>query len=158
MVALYHHDTSRELDPQLHAHAVAAKLTYDDVGGRVEGASGRGIYERRAYLSEVYRNALAREILQLGYEIEDRRDSKGNDAGFEIRGVSKELIEKYSQRSQQRDARHRGVRRDEGSAANRQRDRGPGPRNPGREANGDFDARGQSASNATGSLRKRRGR
>ncbi|MGB6872108.1 MAG: relaxase domain-containing protein, partial [Acidobacteriaceae bacterium] len=32
--AAYGHDTSRELDPQLHTHAVAANLTYDGVEGR----------------------------------------------------------------------------------------------------------------------------
>ena len=39
VLAVYHHDTSRELDPQLHTHAVAAKIgrascrerVYDDV-------------------------------------------------------------------------------------------------------------------------------
>ena len=30
-IAVYHHDASRELDPQLHTHAVAANLTYDGV-------------------------------------------------------------------------------------------------------------------------------
>ena len=34
IVASYRHDTSRELDPQLHTHAVAANLTYDGVEGR----------------------------------------------------------------------------------------------------------------------------
>jgi conjugative relaxase-like TrwC/TraI family protein len=29
IVAAYRHDTSRELDPQLHTHAVAANLSYD---------------------------------------------------------------------------------------------------------------------------------
>src|ERR1700730_8545367 len=29
VLAVYHHDTSRELDPQLHTHAVAGNLTYD---------------------------------------------------------------------------------------------------------------------------------
>ena len=53
------------------------------------------IYERRAYLTEVYRNALAREVRSLGYEIEDRRDARGRDAGFEIRGVSDCLLERY---------------------------------------------------------------
>jgi conjugative relaxase-like TrwC/TraI family protein len=33
-LAVYHHDTSRELDPQLHSHAVAANLTYDGTEGR----------------------------------------------------------------------------------------------------------------------------
>ena len=104
IVAAYRHDTSRELDPQLHTHAVTANLTYDGVEGRWKALQASGLYERRAYLTEVYRNALAREVYGLGYEIEPRRDSKGRDHGFEIRGVSDELLEKYSVRSAQRDA------------------------------------------------------
>jgi conjugative relaxase-like TrwC/TraI family protein len=45
-IAVYHHDTSRELDPQLHTHAVAANLTYD-------GAEGRW----KALQSSAYKNA-----------------------------------------------------------------------------------------------------
>jgi conjugative relaxase-like TrwC/TraI family protein len=104
IVATYRHDTSRELDPQLHTHAVATNLTYDGVEGRWKALQASGLYERRAYLTEVYRNALAREVRGLGYEIESRRDSKGKDHGFDIIGVSKELLEKYSVRSAQRDA------------------------------------------------------
>ena len=102
-LAVYHHDTSRELDPQLHTHAVAANLTYDGTEGRWKALQASEIYERRAYLSEVYRNALAREVRALGYEIESQRDAKGRDTGFEIRGVPKELLAKFSQRSLQRD-------------------------------------------------------
>ena len=102
-VAVYHHDASRELDPQLHTHAVAANLTYDGTEGRWKALQASGIYKRRAYLTEVYRHALAHEVRALGYDIENRRDSKGRDAGFEIRGVSDELLAKYSQRSRQRD-------------------------------------------------------
>jgi conjugative relaxase-like TrwC/TraI family protein len=104
IVAAYRHDTSRELDPQLHTHVVAANLSYDGVEGRWKALQASGLYERRAYLTEVYRNALAREVRQLGYEIESRRDSRARDNGFEIRGVSQELQERFSQRSAQRDA------------------------------------------------------
>lgn len=104
IVAAYRHDTSRELDPQLHTHAVAANLTYDGLEGRWKALQASGLYERRAYLTEVYRNALAKEVRGLGYEIEQRRDSRGRDHGFEIRGVADELLERYSQRSAQRDA------------------------------------------------------
>jgi conjugative relaxase-like TrwC/TraI family protein len=104
IIATYRHDTGRELDPQLHTHAVAANLTYDGVEGRWKALQASGLYERRAYLTEVYRNALATEALNLGYEIDSRRDSRGRDLGFEIRGVSDELLERYSQRSAQRDA------------------------------------------------------
>ena len=103
VLAVYHHDTSRELDPQLHTHAVAANLTYDGTEGSWKALQASDIYEQRAYLTEVYRNTLAREVRSLGYEVEDRRDTKGKDRGFEIKGVSPELIDKYSQRSQQRD-------------------------------------------------------
>jgi conjugative relaxase-like TrwC/TraI family protein len=103
IVAVYHHDTSRELDPQLHTHAVAANLTYDGAEGRWKALQASEIYERRAYLTEVYRNALAREVRGLGYEVENKSDAKRRDAGFEIHGVSESLLAKYSQRSQQRD-------------------------------------------------------
>ena len=79
VLAVYHHDTSRELDPQLHTHAVAANLTYDGAEGRWKALQASDIYEQRAYLTEVYRNALAREVRTLGYEIEDRRSAKGED-------------------------------------------------------------------------------
>src|SRR5215831_4183717 len=103
VIAVYHHDTSRELDPQLHTHAVAGNMTWDGIEGRWKALQASDIYERRAYLTEVYRNSLAREVRGLGYDIENRRDAKGQDAGFEIRGVSDALLEKYSQRSRQRD-------------------------------------------------------
>jgi conjugative relaxase-like TrwC/TraI family protein len=102
-VAVYEHDTSRELDPQLHTHAVAANLTYDGSEAKWKALQASGIYERRAYLTEVYRNALAAQVLRLGYEIDSRRDHRGRDNGFEIRGVSEELLTRFSQRSRQRD-------------------------------------------------------
>lgn len=103
VLAVYHHDASRELDPQLHTHAVASNLSFDGSEGRWKALQASGVYERRAYLTEVYRNILARQVRLLGYEIEDRRDARGRDTGFEIRGISDELLTKYSQRSQQRD-------------------------------------------------------
>jgi conjugative relaxase-like TrwC/TraI family protein len=65
VLAIYHHDTSQELDPQIHTHAVAANLTYDGTEGRWKALQASGIYERRAYLTEVYRNCLAREVRAL---------------------------------------------------------------------------------------------
>ena len=56
------------------------------------------IFENTRYLTEVYRNALAREVLQLGYAIERR------DHGFELASISSDLLERFSKRTQQRDA------------------------------------------------------
>jgi len=50
VLAVYHHDTSRELDPQLHTHAVAANLTFDGTESRWKALQASDIYERRAYL------------------------------------------------------------------------------------------------------------
>jgi conjugative relaxase-like TrwC/TraI family protein len=102
VIARYDHDTSRELDPQLHTHLVAGNLTYDGAEGRWKALQASGIYERREYLSEVYRNALAREVTSLGYQIEDRFEH-GKDRGFGIAGIAESTLEKYSQRSAQRD-------------------------------------------------------
>ena len=88
-MAAYTHDTSRELDPQLHTHAVAANLTYDGTEFQWKALQASGLYERRSYLTKVYRNALAREVCALGYEIENRGDVAGKDKGFEIAGVSR---------------------------------------------------------------------
>jgi conjugative relaxase-like TrwC/TraI family protein len=102
ILAHYRHDTSRELDPQIHSHVVAANLTWDGVEHRWKALQASEIYEQRAYLTEIYRNALAARVLQLGYTIEDRYD-QGRERGFEIRGISEDLLEKFSQRSEQRD-------------------------------------------------------
>src|SRR5437868_9335897 len=91
-------------DRKRFLRCVAANLTFDGTEGRWKALQASEIYELRAYLSEVYRNALAREARALGYEIENQRDTKGRDSGFEIRGVPQELLAKFSQRSRQRDA------------------------------------------------------
>ncbi len=103
VLAVYHHDTSRELDPLLHTHAVAGNLTYDGTEGRWKALQASDIYAQRAYLTDVYRNTLAHEVRALGYDIDHRHDARGRDLGFEIRGVSQNLLRTYSQRSQQRD-------------------------------------------------------
>ena len=102
VIAVYGHDTSRELDPQIHSHLVAANLTYDGAEGRWKALQASEIYEQRGYLTEVYRNALARSVREYGYEIVDRFDN-GRERGFEIRGIAEETLSKFSQRSEQRD-------------------------------------------------------
>ena len=103
LIARYEHDTSRELDPQLHTHLVAGNFTYDAVEGQWKALRAIEIYKRREYLTEVYRNAASRRLLELGYEVEDH-SKHGKDNGFGIRGISEETREKYSVRSAQRDA------------------------------------------------------
>jgi len=103
VMSRWEHDTSRELDPQLHTHLVAGNLTYDAAEGKWKALQASDIYAQREYLTEVYRNALAREVTRLGYQIEDRFEH-GKDYGFGIVGIKEATLEKYSQRSAQRDA------------------------------------------------------
>jgi conjugative relaxase-like TrwC/TraI family protein len=102
VIAAYLHDTSRELDPQFHTHFVAANLTYDGAEGKWKALQASDIYAQSEYVTEVYRNAAARELLKRGYQVEDRFEH-GKNIGFGIVGIQPETREKYSQRSAQRD-------------------------------------------------------
>jgi conjugative relaxase-like TrwC/TraI family protein len=102
VIAAYQHDTSRQLDPQLHTHLVAGNLTFDGDEGRWKALQAAEIYGQREYLTEVYRNALAARVLDCGYCIRDRFEH-GQERGFEIDGITRDTLDKFSQRSAQRD-------------------------------------------------------
>jgi conjugative relaxase-like TrwC/TraI family protein len=96
--AVFRHGESRALDPHLHSHAFIFNVTRSDSkGGQLLALESSAIFERTKYLTEVYRNALAREVHQLGYQIERRPN------GFELTGVSPDLLERFSKRAQERD-------------------------------------------------------
>lgn len=96
--AVFRHGESRALDPHLHSHAFIFNVTRSESkSGRLLALESSNIFERTKYLTEVYRNALAREVQRLGYQIERRPN------GFELAGVSPDLLERFSKRAQQRD-------------------------------------------------------
>jgi conjugative relaxase-like TrwC/TraI family protein len=96
--AVFRHGESRALDPHLHSHAFIFNVTRSDSkGSRLLALESSNIFERTKYLTEVYRNALAREVQRLGYQIERRAN------GFELTGISSDLLERFSKRAQQRD-------------------------------------------------------
>jgi conjugative relaxase-like TrwC/TraI family protein len=96
IAAEFGHDTSRALDPQLHNHYVVMPATWNEEQQRWMALEARELYEQTKYLTEIYRNELAKEVGRLGYEIERRGH------GWEIKGV--EPLERFSQRSAVRDA------------------------------------------------------
>lgn len=102
VVAIYHHDTSRKLDPQLHAHCVVPNVTFDPVENRYKALEPREIFDHIPYLTEVYRNELAMQARAMGYGIEDIQDAKGRNLGFELAGVGA-FSKRFSQRSDDRD-------------------------------------------------------
>lgn len=94
VAAMFKHELSRDLDPQLHTHAIIANLTSDDKG-KWRSAFFDEIFDNKKFLGTIYRAELAKLAKELGYEIEQ----KGKECLFEIKGVPSNLIDLFSSRS-----------------------------------------------------------
>ncbi|MGC4074936.1 MAG: MobF family relaxase [Nibricoccus sp.] len=91
--ALFFHDSSRELDPQLHGHAVLANATWDSSRTAWFALQPAEMLRASAYLRQVMYRELASRLRGLGYE-----PYEINAKGFSIRGVE-HLRERFSKRS-----------------------------------------------------------
>ncbi len=94
--ALFFHDSSRSLDPQLHAHAVMINASYDQEREQWFALQRRAMMEASPYVRKVLYHDFARRLRELGYTLEPEGES------FRIRGISKEIEEAYSVRAKQR--------------------------------------------------------
>ena len=93
VAATFRHDTSRNLDPQLHTHCVIANM--------VQGGDGKwrtmvddGLFKGKMAIGSIYRAELAQGLKGLGYGIEKTH----GDGRFEIEGVPREAINAFSTR------------------------------------------------------------
>lgn len=93
VAALFTHHTSRNQDPNLHTHSVLANLT-QRWDGKWVSVHSRPLFDSKMAIGVIYRAALAREVLRLGYDIEQTH----RDGRFEIQGVSRALIKAMSTR------------------------------------------------------------
>ena len=93
VAATFRHDTSRNLDPQLHTHAVVANMVQGD-DGKWRTMSNELLYKCKMLTGMVYRSELARGLEELGYRVEKTHA----DGRFEIAGVSRAVIEAFSTR------------------------------------------------------------
>lgn len=91
-VALWQHDTSRNLDPQLHTHAIVMNQTLDRAG-KWRTTNNYQIYRNSMLIGAVYHNELGRRLHELGYKTEWNKDGT-----FEVSGYSREQIEVFSTR------------------------------------------------------------
>jgi conjugative relaxase-like TrwC/TraI family protein len=97
--AIFCHHTSRELDPQLHAHCVMPNITFDPKGKKSPYMCIHNvIYENKHHIGQYFRNELAQELQKLDYRIEVTDPQNGL---FEIKGVSDEIIANFSKRAEQ---------------------------------------------------------
>ena len=93
VAATFRHDTSRNLDPQLHTHAVVANMVQGE-DGKWRTMVNDGLYRNKMAIGAVYRSELARGLKDLGYGIEKTHP----DGRFEISGVSRDVVEEFSTR------------------------------------------------------------
>ena len=93
VIATFRHDTSRNLDPALHTHAVIANMVQGE-DGKWRSMANERLYESKMLLGALYRSELAQGLARLGYGIEKTHA----DGRFEIAGVSREVVEAFSSR------------------------------------------------------------
>ena len=90
---LFFHDTSRDLDPQLHAHAVLANVTWSHDRKEWLALKQNEMLRASPYLRQVMYRELAGRLRALGYEPYEM-----NSKGFSVRGVE-HLRERFSKRA-----------------------------------------------------------
>ena len=93
VAATFRHDTSRNLDPQLHTHCVIANMVQGE-DGKWRTMVDDGLYAGKMTIGAIYRAELARSLKGLGYRIEKTHQ----DGRFEIAGVPRKVIEAFSTR------------------------------------------------------------
>src|SRR5450432_3918427 len=98
VAAAFTHTSSRALDPLLHTHLTVFNATFDETEKRWKALQAGGMYDAIRYGTAVYRNELAKRVQQIGYRIQPAKN------GFQIAGVSDEVLQQFSKRAQQRDA------------------------------------------------------
>jgi conjugative relaxase-like TrwC/TraI family protein len=91
--ALFLHDASRDLDPQLHAHAVLANATWDRERNEWMALQPAEMMRASGYVRQVLYRELASRLRALGYEPYEM-----NSKGFSVRGAE-HLRERFSKRA-----------------------------------------------------------
>jgi conjugative relaxase-like TrwC/TraI family protein len=111
--AIFRHDTSRDLDPHLHSHCILFNATRDSVENRWKALEACEMVAAQKFVRNVYYHELVRSLKKFGYGVEN--NPRGD---FEIMGVGKELIDRFSKRHRQIDEKTRELLEREPDKAN----------------------------------------
>ena len=95
VAATFRHTTNRNLDPQLHTHAVIANMTRN-AAGDWRSAEFTRVSRAMKLLGAYYRAELQRRVEAIGYETV--RTMVGPVPGFEIAGYPRALLAHFSSR------------------------------------------------------------
>lgn len=93
-IAQFHHDRSRDNDPQLHTHAIIINATKNQNNDDWYSLKNDEIFQNQKFIDGIYQNELANRAKKLGYEIEQNGNS------FELKGYSDSQLEHFSKRRQ----------------------------------------------------------
>ncbi|WP_105457666.1 conjugative transfer relaxase/helicase TraI [Escherichia coli] len=100
VAALYNHDTSRDLDPQLHTHALVFNATFADEKWRSLASDTRmktgfseNLYATKIAFGNLYRSALREDVESMGFETV----TAGKNGLWELKDVP---VDVFSSRSQ----------------------------------------------------------
>ena len=95
VAATFRHIASRNLDPQLHTHAVVANITRD-AEGTWKSVEPTLLHRNAQLIGAYYRDQLARRLVEKGYSIVPTM--AGRMPSFEIAGYGRELCDAFSTR------------------------------------------------------------
>ncbi len=95
VAATFRHVASRNLDPQLHTHAVIANMTRDPQG-RWRSIEATLLHRHARQIGAYYRNELSRRLMERGYDV--RPAMAGRIPSFEIAGYDRRLRDAFSTR------------------------------------------------------------
>ena len=100
VAALYNHDTSRDLDPQLHTHALVFNATFADEKWRSLASDTRmktgfaeNIYASQIAIGKLYQSVLREQVESMGFETV----AAGKNGLWELKDVP---VDVFSSRSQ----------------------------------------------------------
>ena len=98
-IAVFHHDDNRNKDPQLHSHCVILNQTHC-LDGKWRAVANKELYKQQKTIGVYYDHELARQLQQLGYQVEWTSDHT-----LELAGIDKEKLDAvFSTRSNQIEA------------------------------------------------------
>jgi conjugative relaxase-like TrwC/TraI family protein len=111
--AVFRHDTSRALDPHLHSHCILLNATYDAKENRWKALEMCEMFPAQKFIENVYYHELVKSLQKFGYRVQN--NPRGD---FEIEGVSKGLIERFSKRHREIDEKTKELLEREPEKAN----------------------------------------
>jgi len=111
--AMFRHDASRALDPHLHSHCILFNSTFDATERRWKALETCEMFPAQKFIENIYHHELVRSLQNFGYRVQN--NPRGD---FEIEGISRGLIDRFSKRHREIDEKTKELLEREPDKAN----------------------------------------